>query len=172
MLMNVKCSAVASIKVVLTFDDGTIKERIIGTGDLVNIIYNGDGLRRHIQGKVINVSAASSDEKSWYIIVDSSDDFDANMARFSPLSILDCEIIRKNDSLENVRTVLGSEGVPFIRIKDGRLQYSYDTCEWLPILVDERHVIGEEDGYHIIDANDPCQPGTHHPSNSDDNEEF
>lgn len=146
MLMDIKCSAIASIKVNLTFDDGSKKERVVGTGDLISVEYNANGLRKRIEGKVIKVSAIGPDPKAWYIIVDGSDDFESEKAKFAPTSILDLEIIRKADTLDVVQTVIGVGGVPYIRIHKGRLQWSKDGFDWKPINVDRRDIIEDAEG--------------------------
>lgn len=160
MTMDVKCSAVTSIKVNLVFDDMSTKEAVIGVGDLVDITYNGNGLRRRIEGKVLKVSAVGADPHAWYIIVDGSDDFDSERARFSPMNILDVEIIRKADTLETVQTVLGIESVPYIRIVRGRLQYSKDGYNWRPIFIDRRDVIEPQEGTVPLDP-PPVDPHHH-----------
>ena len=170
MLMNIKCSAIASIKVNLSFDDGSTKERVIGVGDLVDVLYNANGLRKHITGVVVVVSADGNDPNLWYIIVDSSDDFSSNKARFSPMAILDIEIIRKADTVEEVRTVIGEEGVPYIRIVRGQLQYSKDGYHWKPIRIYPRDIIEDAEGTVPADPKPP-HPGPHpHPEDegSDD----
>lgn len=147
MLIQNDCSAVASIKVRLTFDDGSTKERVIGVGDLITVDYNANGLRKHIEsGKVIAVSANGSDPNKWYIIVDDSDDFNGNKAKFSPKSILDVEIIRKADTVDVVQTVIGEEAVNYLRIVRGVLQYSKDGFRWFPIHIHPRDIIEDAEG--------------------------
>ena len=165
MLMDIKCSAVASIKVNLTFDDMSTKERVVGVGDLVDITYNANGLRKHIEGRVLKVSVVGVDPNGWYIIVDGSDDFDSDRVKFSPMNILDIEIIRKADTLENVQTVIGAESVPFIRIVKGRLQYSKDGYNWRPINIDKRDIIEPQEGTVPIDP-PPCE----HNDSDDEND--
>lgn len=131
MLLSNKCSVVASIKVELTFDDNTSKERVLSTGDLVSVDYNGGGLRKHVDGKIICISANGTDPNGWYIIVDGSDDFSAGKVRFAPTSILDCEIIRKGDTIDIVQTPIGMEGINYIRQVNGYLQYSKDGYHWM-----------------------------------------
>ena len=70
MLMDVKCSAVTSIAVNLTFDDGTTKNSVLGVGDLVSVEYNNNGLRKQVDGKVLKISAIGADPKAWYSSVD------------------------------------------------------------------------------------------------------
>ena len=64
MLMDIKCSVVSSIKVNLLFDDKSTKEALIAIGDLVSIIYNANGLRKHVEGKVIKISAVGTHPKA------------------------------------------------------------------------------------------------------------
>lgn len=146
MLMDIKCSAVTSIAVHLEFDDGHKKDRVIALGDLIEVEYNANGLRKKAEGKVINISTIGADPKQWYIILDGSDDFDSNKVRFSPMSILNVDIIRKADTLNMIRTPIGLEGVPYLRIIKGRLQYSKDGFVWKPINIDSKDVIEEAEG--------------------------
>ena len=145
MLLDIKCKAISSVRVHLVFDDETCKDNVISIGDLIDVTYNGNGLRKHIIGMVSNISTVGADPKNWYIIVDGSDDFARNGARFSPMSILDLEIIRKADQQVIVKSPIGMYGCPFIRISKGRMQYSYDGFEWHYIVIDDENVI-EDDG--------------------------
>jgi hypothetical protein len=146
MLMDIKCSMVPSISVKLRFDDHTEKYALISVGDLIDVTYNANGMRKRIEGKVIKVSAYGEDPKSWYIIVDGSDDFESQKAKFSPMSILDIEILRKAGTLDFVQTVSGDYAVPYIRIVKGRLQYSLDSFDWKPIRIDNRDIIEDQEG--------------------------
>ena len=158
MLMNIKCTAVTSIMVNLSFDDKSTKNALIALGDLIEVEYNANGLRKHAQGKVIKISAVGTDPKGWYIIVDGSDDFDSDRVKFSPMSILDAEVIRKADTLEFVQTVVGEGGVPFLRIVNGRLQWSKDSVNWFPINVDSRDIIEDQEGTVPVPPNGMCPP--------------
>lgn len=147
MLMDIKCSAVASVAVKLTFDDHTVKDRLISMDDLVDITYNSSGIIKHIIGKVISISVAGSDQRDWYIIVDGSDDFQAVKSRIGVLSILDCEIIFKASTTERVRTPLGDHGMPYIRIMNGVIQYSQDGgMTWRGVKIHDKDVIEDEEG--------------------------
>ena len=142
--MNIKCSAVTSIRVNLTYDNGAIKDAVIAVGDLIDVVYNANGMRKRACGRVLVVSAADADPKSWYIIVDGSDDFDSNKARFCPMNILELEVIAKGDNIDAVRTVKGDMAVPYLRIVKGRLQWSKDGCTWYPINVDRECILDQE----------------------------
>ena len=159
MLVDIKCKAISSVKVNLTFDDHSNKIRLIAIDDLIDCEYNANGLRKHIVGKVIAISTVGPDPKGWYIIVDGSDDFAGNKARFSPTSILDVEILRKAGFEEYIKTPLGEEGIGYLRIMKGRLQYSRDGFNWKPIVIDDRDVIENPDG--SIDTSKPTDDDTY-----------
>ena len=145
MLLDIKCMAIPSIKVTLEFDDRSVKTRVIGIDDLVDILYNHSGLRKHVVGKVVSISANGPDPKGWVIIVDGSDDFSSEMARFSPMSILDCDIIRKAGTIQHVVSPLDDTGVKGIRVdKEGKLLYTKDGSHWHHIYIDSEHVIPVE----------------------------
>ena len=146
MLVDIKCKAISSIRVHLTFDDGSIKDEVIAIDDLVDVFYNGNGMRKHIVGRVSNISTVGTDPKNWYIIVDGSDDFAKNSARFAPTSILDIEIIRKAGLDTAVKTPLGPDGCPWIRFIKGRLQVSKDGVHWINIKIDDVDIIEPQEG--------------------------
>lgn len=159
MLLDIKCKAISSIRVHLVFGDETTKDDIICIGDLIDVTYNGNGMRKHIIGRVSNISTVGSDPNNWYIIVDGSDDFARNGARFSPMAILDLEIIRKADQQILVKSPIGMFGVPWLRINKGRLQYSRDGFEWHYIVIDDENVIeddGTDNGEDQFDGIDPA----------------
>lgn len=151
MLMDIKCSMVPSIKVNLVFDDGHKKDPTLSIGDLIDLLYNSNGLRKHIIGKIIQINTPGSDPKGWSLIVDGSDDFDSEIARLSPMSILDVDIIRKNGSTRVVSTPIDDTGVYAIRINKGRLQYTMNGKCWHNIKIDDIDVIPGKD--IIIDEN-------------------
>lgn len=146
MLLDIKCKAISSVRVILTFDDGSAKDNVISLGDLIDVTYNGNGLIKHIIGRVSCISTAGADPKNWYIIVDGSDDFAKNGARFSPMSILDLEIIRKSSQDTVVKTPIGMNACPYIRIVKGRLEFSIDGYEWHRILIDDEDIIEPQEG--------------------------
>ena len=159
MLLDIKCSAISSVQVHLTFDDQTVKDRLIAIGDLIDCVYNANGIQRHIIGRVTTISTVGSNQAGWYIIVDGSDDFEGRYARFSPMSILDVDIIRKADMEDVIRTPLGEFAVPYLRINKGRLQYSLDGFEWHCIVIDNRDIIEDAEGTVPIFPPVPPCPG-------------
>lgn len=171
MLMDIKCSVVSSIKVCLTYDNESYTEQIISIDDLIEVEYNANGLRKHACGKVLAISANGCDPKAWSIIVDCSDDFGSNRVRFSPMSILSLNIIAKGDSVENIKTVKGCFGVPYLRIVKGRLQYSNDGCTWQPIVIDQKDIsdtIEDQEGTYPAGPDDKCNCNSKPETSNDD----
>ena len=147
MLMNINCSTVISLQVDLKFDDNTTKNVIVSKGDLIEVEFNQNGLRRHIEGKVLKISCVGTDPKGWYLIVDSSDDFNSEQAKFSPMNILDIDIIRQADAVRYIETPNDCTGINGLRVIKGRLQYSTDGFNWIDV-IKPRHggFIKDEEG--------------------------
>lgn len=156
MLMDIRCKAISSILCHMTYDDGTKKDCLVALHDLVDVFYNGNGMRKHIVGRVADISTVGTDPHNWYIIVDGSDDFASQNARFSPLQILNISIIRKADQDAIIRTPLGETGIPYLRIVKGRLQWSPDGFKWLPIKINDEDIIEPQEGTV------PVPPRPHH----------
>lgn len=159
MLMDIKCSMVPSIRVHLSFDDGCTKDQVLSVGDLIDLLYNHSGLRKHIVGKIIQINTPGPDPKGWSFIVDGSDDFASEMARLSPMSILDVDVIRKNGTTRVVATPIDETGIVGIRINRGRLQYTKDGKHWTYIKIDDVDIITRADN-DIIDE-DELPPDPH-----------
>lgn len=145
MTLEVKCSVIQSIKVNLKFEDGMCKERVIGVGDLIDVDFNCNGIRKSIEGRVVKVYVEGSDARRWYIIVDSSDDFDATQYKFSPMNIIDLEIIKKKDATQYIETTNDFTNIRALRIVHGRLQYTQDGHNWWPINIDPDDIIHDEE---------------------------
>ena len=160
MLLDIKCSVVSSIKVALRFDDGSKKEGILSVGDLVDIEYNSNGLRKRIYGRIINISAVGTDPNAWYLTVDGSDDFQSTTVRFSVMGILDFVIIKKYDSSNIVETPLDPTGIAMLKIVDGYLYYTQDGIHWHRPRIDRNDVIKPEEG--TVPIGPPPIPHIHH----------
>lgn len=156
MLMDIKCSMVPSINVDLKFDDGRDKNQTVGIGDLIDLLYNANGLRKHIVGIVIQINTPGCDPKNWSMIVDGSGDFESDIARLSPMSILNLDIIRKSGSTRVVSTPIDDTGIFAIRINRGRLQYTRDGRRWHYIKIDDTDIIVKDE--EIINENGNIAP--------------
>lgn len=157
MLMNIKCSTEVSIKVHLKFDNCTEKEKVISTGDLIEVDFNQNGLLKHVEGKVLKICANGSDCKKWYLIVDGSGDFDSEQYRFSVMNILDVDIIRKADNIKYIETTTDGTAIQGLRMVRGRLQYTLDGFHWGFVRTDPRYIIKNEEG------TGGCPPHPHGP---------
>ena len=159
MLLDIKCKAISSVRVHLVFDDQSIKDNLVSIGDLIDVTYNGNGLRKHIIGRVSTISTVGCDPKNWYIIVDGSDDFAKNGAKFSPMNILDLEILRKDSQDTTVKTPLGEFNCQYLRVVKGRLEYSKDGgFSWERIKIDDEDIIEPQEGTVPMIGNKPVIP--------------
>jgi len=168
MLMDIKCSMVPSIKVCLTFEDGRSKDPTLSVGDLIDLLYNSNGLRKHIVGKIIQINTPGHDPKGWSLIVDGSDDFDSEIARLSPMSILDVDVIRKSGSTRYIATPVDDTGCYAIRIVHGVLQYTKDGKHWRNIKINDIDVIPGKEDVIIDENNRPDHTGEGFGPNSSD----
>ena len=146
MLLDIKCSVVNSIKVNLTFEDGAPKERVISLYDLIDVTFNQTGVKRNVEGRVVKINVEDCDPKRWYIIVDAADDFASKQYRFSPMNILDLEIISKKDAEKYIFSPSDYTNIMGLRIVKGRLQYTQNGVEWHPFKFDSRDIIYDEEG--------------------------
>lgn len=146
MLLDIKCSTVVSIKVNLTFEDNTTKERVIGVGDLVDVEFNNNGTRKEIEGRVVKIYSEGPDPKKWYIIIDAADDFQSKQYRFSPINILDLEVVQKKDATQYIYSTNDYTNIKGLRIVNGRIQYTQNGHDWHPTKMDPRDIIQDEEG--------------------------
>jgi hypothetical protein len=161
MLLSINCSVVSSIKVDLVFDDGSKKHGILAIGDLVDIEYNSNGLRKRIYGRIINISAQGTDPNGWYLTVDGSDDFQSTTVRFSVMGIIDFTIIKKYDTTNVVETPVDKTGVLAIKVIDGWLYYTQDGVHWFKprTRINDNHLQQEEG---TVPMGPPPVPHVHH----------
>lgn len=141
MLMDIKCSSNPQIEISLKFDNQESKKVTVGKGDLVDVDYNKNGVRRRIEGIVTKVSTNGTESLGWCIIIDGSGDFSSEIARISPINILDIDIIRKAECSMGINSPKDKSGIMSLRVKGGRLQYSQNGYDWFPIIIDRENVI-------------------------------
>ena len=130
MRLAINAEVQSSFKVKLTYDDAAPKTVILSIGDLIDCEYNSNGLRKHITGRIIKISAAGTDPNGWWLMVDGSGDFDTNQARFTVMNIIDVDIIQKYDTQHNISTPNDRSGILSLKVVDGRLLYTKDGYHW------------------------------------------
>ena len=141
MLMDIQCSSDPQIEIKLTFDNQRSKKVVVGKGDLVDVEYNKNGVRRRIEGIVTKVSTNGTESRGWCIIIDGSGDFSSEIARISPMNILDIDVIRSAESVQGISSPKDKSGIMSLRVKGGRLQYTQNGYDWYPIVIDRENVI-------------------------------
>jgi hypothetical protein len=158
MTLECKVEVIQSFMVHLLFEDESTKDRLVAINDLISVTWNGNGARKFIIGRVAAISASGSNHNDWYMIVDGADDFSSRREKISPYQILDLEILRKADMEDLVRTVKGDCALPYIRINQGRLQYSLDGFNWQFIKIDSDDIMEQEGTVPIIPPPAPPKP--------------
>ena len=136
MLLKNCCHVVQSLKVNLYFDDDTEKHLIINEKDIVRVVYNNNGMKSTIQGKVTKIKSEDYhvDRKgASYIIIDGSDVYEGNCARIRFDHILDCDIIEKFDEQLFVKTVSDkTQSINKIKLVDDKLYVFREAFgEWV-----------------------------------------
>lgn len=158
MLLNNTVSIVQNLKIELTFDDNSKKEREIGVGDLIHVEFNDSGMRKSVEGKVLKIGTGINTvrQESWFIIVDGSLSFSGETFRFNPNKIIDLDIIQKKHDVPYIMTTNDSTRVTNLKVEDGILKVSKDNgYSWFtPNL---NNMIQEEEGSDG-DDNDSCCP--------------
>lgn len=144
MTLDCKVEVIQSLKVHLVFDDESVKDSVVAVDDLIDIVWNGNGARKHMIGRVAAISAHGCDPKSWYMIVDGADDFASRREKIAPMSILDLTVIRKASDEDLVRTVKGDNACPYLRVVSGHLQYSNDGLSWRFIKINDDDIEPQE----------------------------
>jgi hypothetical protein len=155
---------VECLKVDLYFDDNSEKHITICEKDIVHIVWNNNGRKDVIRGKVKQINSTKNylvdNKESSYIIVDGSDIYNGKTVKIRFDHILDCEMIEKFDENLIVKTVCNNkEAINKLKLVDGKLFVSQDNGEtWIgglkiePPVVDENPPVVEDDN---SDTNEP-----------------
>lgn len=137
MLLKNCCHIVECLKINLYFDDNTEKHMTINEKDIVRIVWNNNGRKDTIRGKVKQIKSnknhLTDNKESSYIIVDGSDIYKGHTAKIRFDHILDCDMIEKFDENLIIKTVCDQkEAVNKIKLVDNKLFVSQDNGEtWI-----------------------------------------
>ena len=137
MLLRNCCHIIESVKINLYFDDNSEKHMIINEKDIVRIVWNNNGRKDTIRGKVKQIKSnknyLTDNKESSYIIVDGSDVYKGIVAKIRFDHILDCDMIEKFDEDLLIKTVCNNkEAVNKIKLVDNKLFISQDNGEtWI-----------------------------------------
>lgn len=128
MLLSMKYNVINSLVITLRFDDNSVKEAVVAIGDVVNVAYNKNGMRREIEGVVKQIVADTSPcgNQKWYMYVDASTCGCAALEKILVESILDIDVIRKGAGLLTIHSPGNAMKVTDFRINGNYLQVSPD----------------------------------------------
>ena len=137
MLLKNCCHVIECLKVNLYFDDNSEKHITICEKDIVKIVWNNNGRKDTIRGKVKQIKSVrdrlTDNRECSYIIVDGSDIYNGLTSKIRFDHILDCEMIEKFDENLIVKTVCNDkEAINRLKLVDGKLFVSQDNGEtWI-----------------------------------------
>ncbi len=130
MVMRVSSEVEQSLNVTITYDDGTVKCKVISVGDYVSVAYNFNGARRIAVGTVsgihANPASKQTSRKDWYFIVNNDDPEVGNYGttKILVVNLIDVEILRMKNQVNPISSPNNSMRVTNMRIKAGYLQVS------------------------------------------------
>ena len=136
-LMTSSYEIIQSAKISMSFDDGISKIVLVSPGDIVNVIYNYNGVRTNTTGKVSkivpdNQNSCECSGKRWFLIIDASAYGGVTVNRIDLTKILDITIIRKAEDYSEVTSPTGETNVSNIRLVGNVLQISVNNgTSWL-----------------------------------------
>ena len=158
-LLQNKSMVVPSVVIDLTFEDHVRKVFTVHVKDIIRVVYNLNGLRTEIQGRVVSIFACSTNydyhadgtacyhtgyqtnKNGPYMVIDGSGTYAGKTANVYLCDLLDCDMIYAWKENFVVLTVpveadakIGS--VNALRTVDGVLQYTPDFGEtWLDVKI-------------------------------------
>ena len=130
MVMKINCEVEQSLCITITYDDGTMKTKLVSEGDYVTVAYLHNGRRVVVNGPVVSIHANPASTKTskndWYIIVSNDDPQCGNYGstKILLLNIVDIEVLRMKRQVNPINSPNNSMRVTDIRIKAGYLQVS------------------------------------------------
>lgn len=130
MVMKINCEVEQNLVVTISYDDGTMKTKVVSVGDYVSVAYNYNGCRRVVTGTVSNIHAnpanSQATRKDWYFIVNNDDPDAGNFGSVKILvvNLIDIEILRMKRQVNPVNTPNNAMRVTDIRLKAGYFQVS------------------------------------------------
>ena len=130
MVMKINCEVEQDLCVTISYDDGTIKRKVISEGDYVSIAHNYNGARRVATGTVAKIHANPASfqttRKDWYLIINNDDPEVGNCGatKILVVNIIDVEILRMKRQVNPISSPNNSMRITDFRIKAGYLQLS------------------------------------------------
>ena len=143
MVMKVSCEVDQNLDIAITYDDGTMKHKLVSVGDYVSVAHNYNGSRRIAVGTVsgihANPASKQTSRKDWYFIVNNDDPEVGNYGTTKILivNLIDIEVLRMKNQVNPISSPNNSMRVTDMRIKAGYLQVSNNNGRsWKTVGVD------------------------------------
>lgn len=136
-LMTISYEIIQSARINMGFDDGTIKKLLVSPGDVVNVIYNYNGVRTDLTGKVTKIVSDKQNScecscSKWIMVIDASAYGGSTVNRVDLAKILDLTIITKAEDYSEITSPTGEYNISNLRLVGNLVQLSVDNgTTWL-----------------------------------------
>lgn len=130
-----------SLKIVLAFEDASVKTITLEVGDTVTVVYNKNGVRTTVEGVVTRIYSSTSTGTCsctcgdvWNIALDGSKYGYESALRIGEDKILDLDMVKKANSNTAITSPTGDYNVTDFRLYGNILQLSVDNgVTWLAV---------------------------------------
>ena len=155
MILSTKYEVQKSVQLEIVYDDETSKFVEIGVNDEVQIIYNKDGLRSTVTGRVAGIDndphvKPYPHEDFWrhpvyrgphpkyfpptcWIFIDASVEGNSLVVRVDARQIIDVTMIRKYNEGRGISTPDDETAIYAMRYKNNQFQITQDGANWITI---------------------------------------
>ena len=148
MLLKVSHEIIKSVNIGLVYDDNTTKKVLIQNGDVVEINYVYNGIKKEVTGTVKRIftenehaghighvaSCNSCKNEGCYLYIDASTTNNADLVKIDVDCIFDINVIQKVDNSDCVKSPVGCTQVTSVRVVGDEFQISLDYgTTWLTV---------------------------------------
>lgn len=139
-LMTISYDIITSARINMSFDDGISKKVLVSPGDIVTVIYNHNGERTSVTGKITKIisdttnNCGCSTTMNWVMALDASSYGGSTINRINLGKILDITLVRSAADYDEITSPTGEYNVSNLRLVGNILQLSVDNgTTWLNV---------------------------------------
>lgn len=148
MLVKVSHEIINSVNIGFVFDDNSVKKVLVHIGDVVEINYLRNGMKKEVTGTVKRIftenghaghighvaSCGNCINEGCYLYIDASTTNNADLEKIDVDCMYDLNIIQKADNSDCIKSPIGCNQVTSFRIVGNELQVSVDYgTSWMKV---------------------------------------
>ena len=148
MLVKVSHEIINSVNIGFVFDDNSVKKVLVQVGDVVEINYIRNGMKKEVTGTVKRIftenghaghighvaSCGNCTNEGCYLYIDASTTNNADLEKIDVDCMYDLNIIQKADNSDCIKSPVGCTQVTSFRIVGNELQVSTDYgTTWMKV---------------------------------------